>query len=172
MIEFVSKKQRRVCRSTFAAELFSANDTADLLYVIALAVEEVEFGCKGVDQLKQAHMSGFSVPLMLCIDDMSVFSAVNCDHLKLPAERSLLIQLLWLQEQIKRNVLRLVWLDTRDMVADGMTKGSIDRLRIHMLMGALLMIEHACQVSAPRPLTSEVAYSMTAFHDTRVPNVD
>ena len=37
---------------------------------------------------------------------------------------------------------RFVWTDTRDMLADGLTKGSIDRAVLHLAMQGLWMIRN------------------------------
>ena len=51
----------------------------------------------------------------------------------------MLCQLLWIRELIDKQILTsLVWLDTRDMTADGHTKGSISRgALISIMQGAL-----------------------------------
>ena len=41
VVEFVSKMQSRVCRSTYAAELYSALDVSGLLFNVFLAMCEV-----------------------------------------------------------------------------------------------------------------------------------
>ena len=54
---------------------------------------------------------------------MSVFAAVTAVFVKTPAEKSLLCHVQFLRELLDRGVLAaIVWLDTRDMLADGLTK--------------------------------------------------
>eukprot|EP00974_Lingulodinium_polyedra_P089151 8644111-Lingulodinium_polyedra.AAC.1 len=66
------------------------------------------------------------------MDAESVFSAVSASPIKTPAEQSLLIQLQWLRELLDRSIItRFVWCDTRDMIADALTKGSISREALH-----------------------------------------
>jgi hypothetical protein len=152
LIEWSSRKQRHVCRSTFAAELFSCNDCLDMMYVIAAALHELTHGCQGADVLRQIHLTGqYACPLIVAIDAYSIFSAIAMDHLKIPAEKSLLVQLQWLKEQLLTKKLKaLVWLDTRDMCSDGLTKGSIDREALHNIMSGHLHICHENQVT-PKP---------------------
>ena len=45
----------------------------------------------------------------------------------------------------------LAWQDTRDMAADGLTKGSVERTLLHKLMNGELTFQHAPKVW--RPLT-------------------
>ena len=48
--------------------------------------------------------------------------------MKVPTERTLLGHIAWIREMIELGVVHSVqWCDTRDMVADGHTKGSIER---------------------------------------------
>ena len=152
LIEWSSRKQRHVCRSTFAAELVSCNDCLDMMYVIAAALHELTHGCQGADVLRQIHLTGqYACPLIVAIDAYSIFSAIVMDHPKIPAEKSLLVQLQWMTEQLLTKKLKaLVWLDTRDMCSDGLTKGSIDREALHNIMTGHLHICHENQVT-PKP---------------------
>ena len=44
LLDFVSRRQKRVCRSTFAAEIRAFNDCCERARVIQLAVEEAMYG--------------------------------------------------------------------------------------------------------------------------------
>ena len=64
----------------------------------------------------------------LCVDAMSVYAAISAATLKVPAECSTFLHLKWIRELIERNVLYCIaWIDTRSMLPDGLTKGSVDR---------------------------------------------
>ena len=68
------------------------------------------------------------------IDAMSIISALEHVNLKQPSEKSFLAHLAWLQDKIlKRAISWLQWVDTRDMYADGLTKGSVSRERLQEL---------------------------------------
>ena len=68
------------------------------------------------------------------IDAMSIISALEHVNLKQPSEKSFLAHLAWLQDKIlKRAISWLQWVDTRDMYADGWTKGSVSRERLQEL---------------------------------------
>ena len=59
----------------------------------------------------------------LFIDAVSVHAAVTATFVKTPAEKSLLCHALFLREMLGRKTLNsLIWIDTRDMVSDGLTK--------------------------------------------------
>ena len=54
---------------------------------------------------------------------------------KTPAEESLISHVQYLRELLDKGILEHIsWLDTRDMVSDGLTKGSIDRADIRKIM--------------------------------------
>jgi hypothetical protein len=79
----------------------------------------------------------------LYVDALSVYAAVTATFLKIPAERSLLSHVQYLRELLDTKVLEaLVWIDTRDMCADGLTKGCIDRELIHSIMQGIWYIKH------------------------------
>jgi hypothetical protein len=62
------------------------------------------------------------------IDAKAVYDAIIADPVKIPAEKTLFIHLLAAKDYMTRKLIRrLFWIDTNDMLADGLTKGSIDR---------------------------------------------
>jgi len=68
------------------------------------------------------------LPLEVCVDAKSVYDALAADPIRVPTEKSLYIHLLAMSDLIRRGVLTKVWwIDTKDMAADALTKGSIDR---------------------------------------------
>ena len=73
--------------------------------------------------------------LHIWIDAKSVFSAVENENFKYPPEKSLLSHISWVKQlTIFKIITILGWVDTRDMIADGMTKGSIDRIQLIEVM--------------------------------------
>ena len=76
-----------------------------------------------------------SVQIELAIDAMSVYSATTAVNIKIPSEKSLLGHLQYLREKLDKRIFQaLLWVDTRDMYADGMIKGSVDRSAITACM--------------------------------------
>ena len=144
ILEFASRKQRHVTRSTFAAELFGACDCMDLILVVNLALHEIEMGPVPAMTARQLRdEGGLCYSTYLCIDAMSVFSAITAKVVKPPAERSLVSHVQWLRQMLDWQVLRgIVWLDTRDMVSDGLTKGKVSRVQLHALMRGFLKLSH------------------------------
>jgi hypothetical protein len=124
-----SKRQKRVVRATFGAELHSLVDAYELAKLILMCLTEVFMGPMSAAQLVRVEeVGGWPIPLHLHTDAFSVFSALNTRDIKTPTEESLLIILLLLREGLESGrIRRLNWIDTRDMVADGLTKGSCSR---------------------------------------------
>jgi hypothetical protein len=66
----------------------------------------------------------FQLPMDLFIDAKSVRDAIAADQIKVPAEKTLYIHVLAGRDLLDRKLFeRLIWIDTKDMIADGTTKG-------------------------------------------------
>ena len=88
-------------------------------------------------------MQGGYVPIALYLDAKSVYAATIATFVKQPSEKSLLCHVQYLRELLDKDVLRaLFWIDTRDMGADGLTKGAVARVLLHMYMHGYMPLEH------------------------------
>ena len=68
------------------------------------------------------------LPMDMFIDARAVRDGIAASPIKVPADKTLYIHVLAGRDLIDRGLFeRLIWIDTMDMVTDGMTKGSIDR---------------------------------------------
>jgi hypothetical protein len=134
IIEYVSKKQTRVCRSTYAAELYSALDLAGLMFNIALTLTEVLEGPSSACALADKFETGrLSLESDLIIDAASVFDHTSTTEPRAPHDSTMTIHALKLRELLEtRKLTRLVWCDTRSMLADGLNKGTIDRAALQL----------------------------------------
>ena len=146
LLHTVSKSQRHVTRSTFASELFAANDSMDFGLVQRLSLHELTHGHITWESARilQEEPWKFSSKLILVVDAKSVTAAVTSPTLKAPAECSTLVAIAWVRQKLHKGELSaLFWSDTRAMIADGLTKGSINRKEIHEAMKGLwnLMVE-------------------------------
>ena len=66
--------------------------------------------------------------MTVCIDARAVFDNIIADLVKTPYDKHLLVHALAVREFLRmRAVQSLYWIDTNDMLADGLTKGCIDR---------------------------------------------
>ena len=64
----------------------------------------------------------------LFIDARAVYDSVTAKVVKTPADKILLLHALALRDHLETGQLsKLSWIDTRDMVADALNKGTIDR---------------------------------------------
>ena len=128
-LDYYCRKQHRRVRSTFTAELYNMIDITNLALVIASLLTEVTFGAMSAERLCDAADAGrFAFPVEPVVDARSVFDALASSPVKPPEEKSMLLRLLKFREWLDLGVVRaLWWCDTDDMVADAMTKGSVDR---------------------------------------------
>ena len=143
LVDFVSKAQRHVTRSTFSSELFAATDSVDVGLLHSIMLHELKSGVVSTGLARQMieGTAPCSVSLELVVDAKSVSSAVTAPNVKVPAEPSLLLHVAWLRSLLMNQRLRrLYWSDTRAMIADALTKGSVTReLLTAVMSGTLLM---------------------------------
>ena len=79
-------------------------------------------------------------------DSYSIFSYLKAAHLKFPAEKATYLHLAYLKELLDAKAVKsLTWVDTRDMVCDGLTKGMADRSALHRLMAGVWKLSHPCE---------------------------
>ena len=137
-IEWTSKKQSHICRSTYAAELHSSLDLVGLGMIISSALNEVMHGAQSALTLAEWQNSGrFAVPQELYIDARSVFDSVTSEPVKTPADKMLLVHAKALNCMLlMRQIRSLHWIDTRDMIADALNKGTIAREAIRHLFSS------------------------------------
>ncbi|CAE7741630.1 unnamed protein product [Symbiodinium microadriaticum] len=116
LLDFASKAQRHVTRSTFSSELFAATDATDIGLLHTIAIHELEHGVLSSADAKRAIDGELecSTKLALVVDAKSVSTAVVAATVKVPAEPSLLLHVCWLRALLsKQRLWRLYWADTR-----------------------------------------------------------
>ena len=136
LIDWFSRKQRHVTTNTWSSEAFAVTSAADFLMIVGSMFHEVDRGVQTSAEvlMKLREDGGYSLPLSVCTDGMSLLTAVQNVVAKVPTEASTLHHVQWLQQLLRRRVLHaLYWVDTRDMIADGMTKGSVPRQALRTL---------------------------------------
>ena len=151
LLDMKSGGQRRVVRSTFTAESLAACDALDQGIVLAQTLHEMQTGDTTAHSSRQTRENGgFKIPMALYIDALSVYAAVTAVFIKIPADQSVLCHLHYLREMLDHDVLRLlVWVDTRDMLADGLTKGSVERQVLHDTMDGRVNFTQECKAWRP-----------------------
>ena len=132
VIDYQSQKQKRVTRSTYGAELHGLADTMEAARRIACAFTEVYTGARTFDTLCKIEDEGrYHFPIEACLDAKSVYESIRVPDLKTPAEASLINILGQMREHMSTGRIRVLhWIDTRDMLADGLNKGAISRKAI------------------------------------------
>ena len=69
-----------------------------------------------------------AIPLDAGVDARSVFDSATAQVIRTPADKQLMLHVRALREQLEDGLIDVFyWIDTEDMLPDGMTKGSIDR---------------------------------------------
>ena len=136
LLDSICKSRRLVIRSSYGAELLAAAHGMEDVYPTIITLIEIVKGVRTADQIKGYREHGnLELDVTLILDAEGVYkSLVNCD-LKIPAEKTLLGHVAWIREAVRnRTIKRIQWCDARDMVADGHTKGSIDRTALLQAM--------------------------------------
>ena len=130
ILDYGTKKHKRVNRSTFAAELNAAVDTLDIATIVQYTLEEI-FAPQNAAPMamqKTFESANMHFPLELIIDAKAVFDAISVQEYNMPTEATLVNHLHSLREALReRRIDKLWWIDTRDMVADGLNKGGLAR---------------------------------------------
>ena len=157
LLDFVARSQRRVTRATFTSELQAGCDTVDKGLLLFQTLDELQTGRVSAAQaLERREHGGWAIPAALYLDALSVYASVTATFIKTPADNGVLVHCLYLRELLDNDVLKaLVWLDTRDMVSDGLTKGAVDRKALHDLMNGLLYIQHELKLWQPKHLVKK-----------------
>ena len=130
ILEYYSRKQRRVTRSTFAAELHAVADALELGRMIGYAMTELllESPPDAAEILRREETGRLSMPLEATVDCRSVWDALKLPEVRVPSEITLVMVLHQLKEHLQTGTIgALWWVDTRDCVVDGLTKGAIGR---------------------------------------------
>ena len=157
ILEIIGSKHKLITRSTFAAELRNAIDAVDTGLKINGAIHEQQIGVVSPSEMANLKESGgFATPVMLFLDAKSVCDAIESDNDN-SADKSMIFHVKALRHMFMTGqIASSTWLDTRDMLADGLTKGKIDR---HALMKALntgkWIVEHPSETWKP-PCSAQI----------------
>ena len=146
VLEAYSRKQRRLTRSTLSAETQAAIDAYEQGKKVAAALhmlyaEEPEEGFTHMHMRNLLQDGPLHVPIELCTDCRSLFDMIVVGVSgKDPAEATLTfpIDALRQDSRVSRMLRAMYWIDTRDCVADGLTKGTVARAAI------IDLLKHAC----------------------------
>ena len=93
-------------------------------------------------------------PLDVCLDAKSVYDSIIHADLRQPAEKSLIHVLGQMREHMfTRRIRQLFWIDTRDMLADGLNKGAVSRKPLFAALNlGIWKINNDCRKNVPRKI--------------------
>ena len=151
LLDSAAKSHRLTIRSSYGAELLSAAHGFDDAYPTLVTLEELRSGALSPEQLmKIREVGGLKFKVVLTTDAESIYKSLTGRDLKAPAERTLLGHVSWLREMLRLGVIdQMQWCDTRDMTADGHTKGCIDRRLLLEVMSGKQTYRHAVKCHTP-----------------------
>ena len=145
LLSWTVRKLKRVVRSTFAAELNALIDTIESLLLLQLMLHQCYCGTdeSAEELLIKQDYGKLYPPIDIFVDAKSVTEAISAKEVCTPSEQSLKVHLITIRDRLLRGLLRTIsWTDTRDMVADALTKGTIERTMIEDVMKGGLKIQH------------------------------
>jgi hypothetical protein len=136
LLDSIARSHRLCIRSSYGAETIAASHGYDDAYPTLVTLVELKNGPLKPEQLKRyREEGGLALKVVLTIDAESVYKSLISRDLKTPSERTLLGHICFIRELLQLGLIDTIqWCDTRDMVADGHTKGSIDRQLLLNLM--------------------------------------
>ena len=81
---------------------------------------------------------GSLYPLLdLCVDVRAAYDAVAATYVCEPAGSSLKLHFISVRDKMAHGLIRTIfWVDTRDMLADGLTQGGVDKTFLHNVSNA------------------------------------
>jgi hypothetical protein len=131
--------------------MLAASHGYDDAFPTLVTLVELKHGVLKPEELKgYREYGGLALTVILTIDAESVYKSLTSRDLKTPAEKTLLGHVCWIRELLQLRLIEsLQWCDTRDMTADGHTKGCIDRHLLLELMKGQQVYKHDVQKYTP-----------------------
>ena len=128
LLDASSQSLKLVTRSTFSSETLAAVGSVDSLIPLVISLQEILTCPVSAEGLRAAReRSNFKFRTSVVVDARNLFDTWTGSLTRLPAEKSLFPHLMWLRDVTKCAPDHVIWCDTRDMLSDGMTKGSVSR---------------------------------------------
>ena len=151
LLESICKSHKLTIRSSYAAETLSAAHGMDDAFPTIITLEEIRNGILTPEQLKFVReKGGIKFKVVLTTDAESVYKSLTSRDLKVPSEKTLLGHISWIRELLQFELIDSVqWCDTRDMAADGHTKGTIDRTLLLDAMNGKQTYRHPVKRYSP-----------------------
>ena len=115
LFDFTVRRQRRVVRSTFSAELNGLVDTIESMLLLQATLHQIYCGTDQTPQqlIDLLENGGLYPPVDLCVDARAVFDAIAASDVCDPQECSLKLHLISVRDRMAAGIIRfLFWLDT------------------------------------------------------------
>ena len=151
ILEGYARKQKRVTRSTLSSETHAAIDAYDLGRMISMGFEQLlaDHSFDPKRELNTVMRDGpLTVPVELAIDCCSLFDAARNTEGGKISEQTLVFAVEILRQDLRLDqvLAALYWVNTLDMTADAMTKGSVARKAvIEVLAQGVWKLAYACK---------------------------
>jgi hypothetical protein len=148
----------------------SAAAATDMIVPLTVTLEEIRTGPIGTEKLRLIRDQGWTeqpyTRAQIMVDAKSVYQSLRSTVFKPPSENSLAGHVLWMREMHDKGLLaNILWVDTRDMYADGLTKGSIPRDGIVEAMQGKIKLLHDVDLF-PRRIKRLTYLVQETRHDT------
>ena len=159
VLEYYCRKQRRICRSTFAAETNALADAVEIARLLNFTITHTHQQLTPQQLIALEEQGKLPVQLHCYVDCKSLFDTLSAADLHTPTEASLVLIVAVLRELIEQGIINKVsWIQTTDMLADGLTKGLVSRKALlHTCMNGIWAIEKEFkthQFAMPKPVTT------------------
>lgn len=132
--DIIVGRQRRVVRSRCSVAFNGLVDGVEQIMRLHVTLHKLYGGISQspevlIDMLEQGRLYP---PFDISADVRAACDAIPATDACEPAGSSFKLHLISARDQLEQGIIRnLYWADTRDMLADGLTKGRIDRAFIH-----------------------------------------
>ena len=129
LLDFLSKKLQVISRSAFAAEMRNALEAAQDGINYAVLFHDLYRGPLSPEECASIRDSAqYFLDVDLLVDSYGLFSATKKQDPSPGTDGSMLYHVKALRSLLdKTNLRRLGWIDNRDMISDGLTKGKPSR---------------------------------------------
>ena len=131
--------------------MLAAAHGLDEAYPTLITMHELKHGILKPEQLKNIReYGGIKIIVTLTTDAESVYKSLTAKDIKTPTEKTLMGHVAWIREMMQLGIVdEAQWCDTRDMTADGHTKGCIDRKMLIDLMHGIQHFNHEVKTYRP-----------------------
>eukprot|EP00971_Amphidinium_carterae_P050827 1000886-Amphidinium_carterae.1 len=121
VVTYSTHRIKRVVKSTMAAESAAVAEAADMMQYLLVLYRQMPEGEWRPGKDWQSALAGYQYPGMLVTDGKSLF-----DHLSttgnVPSEKQVLLDLLYVKEQVEQGRLRIKWVPGTHQLSDVLTK--------------------------------------------------